>query len=170
MARAKTYIIPFAGLSQGQHEFNFEAGNSFFKEREYSEVKKAAVDVLLKLNKQSTMLILHFGIKGTVNLPCDRCAEPFDLPVEGEAQLIVKFGETFAEEQEAITIPFSESELDIEQYLYEFINLVIPQKRVHEKIKECNKEVINKLKKLEGSGKEADTRWAKLKNIDLKKQ
>lgn len=170
MARAKTYIIPFAGLSQGQHEFNFEVGNSFFKEREYSEVKKADVEVLLHLNKQSSMLILDFMIKGTVNLPCDRCAEPFDLPVEGEAQLIVKFGETFAEEEEAITIPFSESELDIEQYLYEFINLAIPQKRVHENIKDCNKEVISKLKALEGSGKEADSRWAKLKNIDLKKQ
>lgn len=166
-ARAKTYVIPFAGLSTGRHEFVFETGDKFFDAFEYSEIKKADVKVNVSLNRQSTMLILNFKMEGTVNVMCDRCSDLFDLAIEGEAQLIVKFGDELAEEEEIITIPHSESELDIAQYIYEYINLAVPYKRTHQKIKDCNKEVI---KKLEAVEKEiADSRWEKLKNIKINK-
>jgi hypothetical protein len=46
------------------------------------------------LEKKSTMLELVFKHEGTVNVPCDLTSEDFDLPIQGEMKLLVRFGDT----------------------------------------------------------------------------
>jgi len=74
--------------------------------------------------KRRNLLVFHFTFKGHLRVPCDRCAEPFDLPVEGNDRLILKFGTDYHEEDEEIqVVPVGENHFDISPFIYEFIQL-----------------------------------------------
>ncbi len=176
MQGRKDYIIQFVGLSVGLHEYKFEVKDEFFEDHEYSEVKKANITVDLNLLKQSQMMVLEFEIGGTVKADCDLCTEEFDLPLTGSHKLIVKVGGSDAgdEDDDIITIAANEHELDLSQYIYEYITLSLPIKRVHPLNENgestCNEEVIKKLKKFlieEEEKKNTDPRWNGLKDIKL---
>jgi uncharacterized metal-binding protein YceD (DUF177 family) len=128
----KQFIIPFSGLKAGNHSFSFEIENQFFDQFEYSEIRKGHVHVDCLLDKQLRMMTLYFDMKGEVKVPCDRCGAEFDLPVEGSQKLIVKFGADHQEESEDIlVITEKEHELDVSQYLYEYVHLLLPIRKVH---------------------------------------
>jgi uncharacterized metal-binding protein YceD (DUF177 family) len=179
MAGRRDYIIQFAGLSLGKHEYEFKVGDKFFEDLDYSEIKRGDITIKLDLLKQSQMLVLEFNISGTVKAECDLCTGEFDLPIEGQYRLIVKVGghETGDEDDDIITIAANEHELDLSQYLYEYITLSLPIKRVHPPEAKgksgCDKEVLKKLENflVEEDKKEEeqkpDSRWDGLKNIKL---
>ena len=120
------------------------------------------------------MLVLYFDIKGSVNVMCDRCLDQFDQPVNGEERLIVKFGDSYYEESdEVVVIPETEYKLNVSQYIYEFINLLLPIKRVHpndkQGVSKCNPEFVNRL---EGAKDDemTDHRWDALKMLRKSKR
>jgi|SRR3990172_10714986 len=166
----KQFIIPFGGLREGKHDYEFEISDSFFAQFEYSDIEKGNINVLLTLYKEPAMLILEFSLSGTVTVMCDRCSDIFNLPLKGQNQLIVKFGEEkYEETDEIIVIPHTDSALDITHYIYEYINLLIPQKRVHpDKSGQCNPEVLQKIEELKSnknSGNTVDPRWEALSKL-----
>jgi uncharacterized metal-binding protein YceD (DUF177 family) len=115
------------------------------------------------------MLILDFIVRGEVTVPCDRCGDDCRLKIKGEYQLSVKMGrsdDTNKDEDVLILSP-NEGELNVEHHLYEYTILSLPAKRVHEKLIDCNQEVIKKLKQIElaEQNQSADPRWDKLKEI-----
>jgi uncharacterized protein len=176
MQTQKEYIIQFAGLSTGEHLYEFNINDRFFENFVYSEIKQGNITVRLNLLKQSTMMVLNFEIDGTVKMNCDRCVVEFDLPITGNYKLIVKVGGNDAgdKDDDIITIAANEHELDLSQYIYEYITLSLPIKRVHPDNKKgksiCDKEMLKKLEKFltEEEGKETtDPRWNDLKNIKL---
>jgi uncharacterized metal-binding protein YceD (DUF177 family) len=161
------FVIPFKGLGTGDHHFTFKIDNSFFESFEYFESERGQVNVDLDLIKETNLLDLHFNMQGVVSLACDRCLDIIDFPVKGEFRLIVKFGEDYLEEsEEVIVIPVNESKLDVSQYLFEYINLMLPIKRVHKKLSDCNQQIIEKLENY--SKPQTDPRWDALKNMKLK--
>jgi uncharacterized metal-binding protein YceD (DUF177 family) len=99
----------------------------------------------------------------------------FDLPISGDYRLIVKVGghETGDEDDDIITIAANEHELDLQQYIYEYIALSLPIKRVHPELKgksSCDPDTVKKLKKFltdKESEDPTDPRWNGLKNIKL---
>ena len=161
------FSINFINLSLGIHAFEFDLDEQFFEVYEENEISKASVKVLVSLEKQERMLVLYFDIKGSVNVMCDRCLDQFEQPVTGEARLIVKFGDSYSEESdEVVVIPESEYKLNVSQYIYEFINLFLPIKRVHlddeQGMSKCNPEIVNRLKSPEDD-EDTDPRWNVLK-------
>lgn len=167
----KQFVIPFSGLSLGNHDYQFKITSEFFEYFEYSEIKHANIDVKVILDKQSTMLIFDFDINGDVELICDRCQDPFPLEIEGEERLIVKFSEEQSSPaDEIIILSQFENKIDLNKHIFEYINLLLPYKRVHPDdnngISLCNKEMIEKLKSLEQT-KQTDPRWDALKKINL---
>ena len=163
----KQFNIYFGGLGRGEHGYDFEITDKFFESFEFSEIKKGKIHLHLNLNRQDLTLILDFSFSGSVNLPCDRCGDIFDLPINGKQSLIVTLGgEKSDEGDELIVLPQTEGEIDLTQYIYEYIILLVPQKRTHKTEKECNKAVIEKLKQLGTTEKnKADPGWEELKNI-----
>ncbi|RLD88398.1 MAG: DUF177 domain-containing protein [Bacteroidetes bacterium] len=164
------FEIPFKGLGLGTHLFNFEIGDSFFKNLSYSEIAKGKIMAEVELIKESTMLILNFTLKGYVDLVCDRCLEQYVQPLEGSFKLIVKFGEKSEEvSDEIIIIPFEQTAFDLTHYFYEYIVLLLPLKHVHPDDEEgnstCNVEMLKQID--DYSKKESDPRWAALKDIKL---
>ncbi len=175
MTPLKEYTIPFVGLKQGLHQFEYVINNTFFEHFEYDEFNAAAVKVDLEFNKKTTMLELHFKATGPVNINCDLTNEPFDLPIENEFFLVVKFGDEYNDENEELLIlPHGEYEVNIQQYIYELIVLAMPQKRVHPGVEDgtLKSDILEKLdelspkeKTIENDNEETDPRWDKLKNL-----
>lgn len=172
----KEFLIPFAGLKQGKHQFEFNVGKSFFDDFNYDEFNDVNVKVGMVLDKKSTMMELHFNHEGTVNVPCDVSNEYFDLPVNGSLDIVVKFGEEFNDEDDEILIlPHGEHQVDISQYVYEMIILSVPTKRVHPGIEDgtLGADVLEKLDELAPKEKEennkqednTDPRWDELKKL-----
>lgn len=169
----KQFMISFSGLKAGLHEYYFLVEDKFFEEMPFSEISKARVQMNVKLNRQSTFLQFDFDFAGKVNVVCDRCADNFDLDIEGHNSLIVRFGETTGElSDEVIVISPAEHEFDISQYVYEFINLALPLHKVHPDDEEgnetCDKEVLEKLKEISAKRSDVDTdpRWDALKKFN----
>lgn len=177
MKSLQEYKIPFTGLKSGKHQFDFDIDGRFFNEFEYSLVKDGKLKVELELDKQETMLILQFAIKGEIFSNCDFCLSDFPTQVEVNERQIVKFFDDANLEdntEEIIVLGKNVHEVDVSQLIYEYINLAVPLFNRCEEVGEtqwCDKEVIEKLKSLSsGSPKEeenndADPRWAALKNI-----
>jgi uncharacterized metal-binding protein YceD (DUF177 family) len=173
------YKIPFAGLKPGVHEFNFEVTETFFESYEYSEIEKADCHIKLTMEKQSTMLLLTFEVAGTVELPCDRCSEVLDITLNGEYGMIAKFSDVETQNtEEIIYLPISEYQIDVREFIYEFIQLSVPIRKVH-KEGECDEEMIESLEEYlisENSNEqdssnitEGDPRWEALKKLTKEK-
>ena len=173
MKYLKQYRIPFSGLAAGKHDFDFEINDKFFDCYEHSLVKKGNLTANVSLQKQETMLIVNFDIKGTIKLNCDVCLTEFDAPVTFQERLIVKFvnEEWDNETDEVVILNKTDHELDIANLLYEYINVQVPY---YAKCSEqgvnitCDPEMIAKISTEEGTEIEEeniDPRWAALKNI-----
>lgn len=135
MRRKKEFDIAFSGLKIGTHEFEFQIANDFFDLFEYDEFNSVNVDVKATLIKKETLMELYLSQTGTVNIPCDVTGENFDLPIESNWQIIIKFGEEYNDDnEELLIIPYSEYQVNIAQYIYEMIALSVPVKRVHPSI------------------------------------
>ena len=174
MRKLKEFTIPFVGLKQGIHQFEYDVENKFFEHFEYDEFNSANAHVDLQLEKKSTMLELTFKASGTVNVYCDLTNEPYDQPISSELFLVVKFGEEYNDENEDLLIlPHGEFEVNIQQYIYELLVLAVPSKRVHPGVLDgtLESDVLEKLDELSPKEKEikaeedTDPRWDKLKNL-----
>ena len=170
MSYLKDFIIPFEGLSIGNHEFIFDVNHLFFEEITYSELKNGQVKVKLDFEKQETMLILSFSIEGSIEVTCDRCADNFNYPIKGEQQLLIQFGDQFIEESsDIIVIPRGDSEVNLAPYIYEYIFLMLPIQKIHPDNKNgkstCNPEMLKKLNELSYKEKQHDPRWDALKKL-----
>ncbi len=166
------FIIKFSGLKSGIHQYSYNIDDKFFELFEYSEIKSADIKVDVVFDKTTDVFFLTFKIKGTVKTECDRCLEIFDQPVEGVETLYIRFGNEDAEESEdEIIISENDTQIDIKQFIYEFIILLLPIRRVHPEDENgnslCNKEVLDKLRLLQND-KTIDSPWEKLNDVKFK--
>lgn len=166
--------IPFSGLKPGRYDYRFDVDDAFFEHFEQSEITHGNVVVTLELQRQPVMLSLSFVIEGTVNLVCDRCGDPYDQAISGKRRMVVHIGGGEPEDEDDIVILHAhEHILDISRYVYEFITLLVPQRRIHPE-GQCDPEVIKKLNELRSGDDEdghapSDPRWAALKGLSFDK-
>jgi uncharacterized metal-binding protein YceD (DUF177 family) len=134
-------------MQQDVQEHEYLLDNQFFTNIDGEDVQKGKVHVKLVITKTKNAFNLTFQLKGLVIIPCDRCLDDMDFPVETNNRLIVKFGKDFSEESdEIVVIPEVEGVINLAWFLYEFVALAIPLKHVHAPGK-CNKQMTSKLKK-----------------------
>ena len=146
MGKFELYTIDLKNLTPGTHDFEYLLENKFFVDIDGNEVQKGHVHVQLTVKKSLMAFELNFQIAGTVIIPCDRCLDDMELPIETQDKLIVKFGKEYAEESDEIVIvPEEEETINVAWFMYEFIALAIPIKHVHAAGK-CNKAMAAKLR------------------------
>lgn len=178
MKKLAAFLIPFVGLKQGKHEFEYLIDREFFEHFEYDDFNSANVKIDLLFEKKSTIMELTFKAVGVVNVNCDLTNEPYDQSIDAELTLVVKFGDSFNDDNEELLIlPHSEYQLNVAQYIYELIVLSVPLKRVHPGVLDgtLKSEVLEKLEELSpkedqdieenDNGEEIDPRWNKLKKL-----
>ena len=173
MMQHKEFIIPFSGLKQGKHEFEYTIENKFFESFEYDEFNGADIKLDVTLNKMSTMMELEMKARGTVNVNCDLTSEPYDQKIKADLELVVKFGDEYNNDNdEILIIPHSEYQINIAQYVYEMLVLSVPLKKVHPGVLDgtLKSEVLDKLEELQPKDtkenkEDIDPRWDALKKL-----
>ena len=144
----KQYIVKFAGLPVGTHEFEFNINGTFFEQFDESEITEADINVVIVLTKQNNLMQMQFDISGTVNLSCDRCLTDYDFPVEASEELVVRNGNPDESTDEIMVVNENEGQADVSHYVYEYIMLALPSRRVPCEIDEdfdCDYDTLNKL-------------------------
>ena len=174
MKDLKQFNIPFVGLKEGKHLFQYKVDNTFFELYNYNEFEKSSINVTLEFVKKSTLFELEFTASGTVNVPCDVTNEYFNLEITTTLPLVVKFGQEYSDENEEILIlPHEVYQFSVAQFIYEMIVLGVPNKRVHPKVLDgtMETEALEQLEiKEEKTVETTDPRWDKLKNLITEKK
>jgi uncharacterized protein len=130
------FNIGIVKLSEKSHEFEYDLNDGFFQCFEDSLIEKGNLKAKVTLDKSSTMIRAEFNISGTVELTCDRSLEIYEEVIETSNRLIFKFGEESKElSDEIISISKETVVLNMAQYLYEFIGLALPMKKLHPKFR-----------------------------------
>ncbi len=165
------YEIPFYGLKEGMYEYDFDVKSEFFEYFNHPDFRNGKLKAKVLLHRKPQLLELSFIIHGSIKLICDRCLDEFMNPVDTDGKLYVRFGNNFEElDDNIIVIPIEEKRINIAQYIYEFIVLSLPVKRIHP-VKEngksdCNPEMLRKIAEYSSKNIEKiDPRWDNLKKI-----
>ncbi|MEI8205758.1 MAG: DUF177 domain-containing protein [Kiritimatiellales bacterium] len=172
MNYADQYQIAFSGLSPGTHTFDFQIGDTFFEQVKDAEITSGQVSVIVTMDKEDRMMDLHIKINGKVRVPCDRCNGLLDMEVGGNERLIVKLGDHYYEESEDVQIiPDTAHQFDLSPFIYEYIHLLLPIRRVHAEDEkgnsQCDPDAIKKLKELSERHVQ-DPRWEALNELKKK--
>lgn len=163
-------------MSVGNHEFEFEVTGKFFKELETPEINDADLLVKAMVQKQNNVITIEFEITGTVGIDCDRCLKGFDIPMDVKDRLVIKHGNPDASTDEVMVVPEGETDLNVTQYIYEYILTAVPARKVpceiDKKKFKCDDEMLDKLEEAGGSAEETEEMnpiWEKLNKIKLNK-
>ncbi|NND88047.1 MAG: DUF177 domain-containing protein [Flavobacteriaceae bacterium] len=175
MRELKEFTIPFVGLKLGEHHFTFKITEAFFEHFEYDEFNSASIDLEVTLHKKTTLLEFSIAFNGHVNVACDLTNEPFDQNIDGSYHFVVKFGESYNDENEdLLIIPHGSYEVNIQQYVYETIVLSVPNRRIHPGIEDgtLKSDILDKLEELsvkdldeKEESPDTDPRWDTLKKL-----
>ncbi|HEY3402989.1 MAG TPA: DUF177 domain-containing protein [Ohtaekwangia sp.] len=131
------YGVNIVGLSNKVHDFEYEIGNAFFREYGTDLLSEGSFHVNVALNKHETFIEADFTIKGKAVLVCDRSLDTFDFPIESHHGIVFKFGDTDQEmSDEIVMIHRDTATLELGQYIYEFLALAIPMKKLHPRFQE----------------------------------
>jgi uncharacterized protein len=168
------FIIPFSGLKQGLHTFDFEVNDKFFACFENSEVTKGKLNIALEMDRKAVLLLLTIKLSGYVTVMCDRCGDDFDMPLTGSQSIVVKIGNEEGEsDEDVIYLSLKDNEINVAHTIYETISLSLPFNRKHPDGK-CNKEALKKIKLFSGEdlnkSETIDPRWDALKQLKFKKK
>jgi uncharacterized metal-binding protein YceD (DUF177 family) len=171
VANLRDFSVNIIGLSKKVHQFSFGLTDEFFKEYSNEVISKGKLDAKVNLDKRETFIEVEFSISGLVELLCDRSLEPFDHPLTLKRKLIFKYGEEPQEmSDEIIIITRDQESLDLGQYMYEFILLAIPLKKIHPSLlseyeKSETQGIIYSTSTNIEKAEEPDPRWDVLKKI-----
>lgn len=133
----KTYTIPIVALEDKQYEYDFESGDEFFAALEQELIQHGTFRTHLTLDKSSTMIRLDFHIRGAVELTCDRSLEPFEEPIDIRERLFLKFADHNEELTDEIElIQWDTQEINVAGYIFEFIGLALPMKKLHPRFRD----------------------------------
>ena len=171
MKTLREYDIEIFRLSNKLHEFRYEFDDRFFENFDNSLISKGNGTVELAINKTTTLMELNFRLKGTIELICDRSLEPFDFEINSERDLIIKFGDVDEELSDEISmIHWDTQRINVAQYIYEFIGLEIPMKKLHPRFEDegDQDEMIYQSEENKTNEEDIDPRWEALKGLKNK--
>ena len=165
------FILPFVGLKDGQHSFDFDIDTTFFNAFEFSDFSQAAIKVKLLFDKKPSLMNLSFTANGTVELTCDVSNETFDFQLDSKLDWIVKFGDEYDDDHdEFLILPHGSYQVNVAQPIYEMIALSVPLKKVHPGVLDgtLDSALLKRLEELQPKEEKLesnDPRWDKLKDL-----
>jgi uncharacterized metal-binding protein YceD (DUF177 family) len=164
----KQFVIQFSGLELGLHEYEFHIVDMFFERFQIEDVLGGDILVNFSLTKRENMMEFIFKFNGKLKSSCDRCLDDLDILIQMERELIVKFSDATDEtNDELLVVGYEQYQIDIAPFLYEFITLDVPLRKVHQE-NDCNPEVIERLHPEINKSVEEDevpSVWDKLKKL-----
>ena len=158
MGNRREFEIAFVGLKPGVHEYNYEVDEKFFANYSQADFSNCQASIKIKLEKNTSFMMLKFEIGGSVNVICDRCGNTLPMNLWDEFNMVVKPVENpdemneSEEDPDIFYISRTESHLHLADWIYEFVSLSIPMQRMCNDQEMggplCNKEILAMLKKM----------------------
>ncbi|RRA98816.1 YceD family protein [Larkinella rosea] len=137
MKELQKYTISISSLEDKSYEFHFESGDAFFEALDQDLIQRGSFKTHLVLTKSSSMIQLNFHILGSVELVCDRSLDAFDEPIDIEEQLFLKYSDHVEELTDEIElILWDTQQINIARYLFDFIALSLPMKKLHPRFRQ----------------------------------
>lgn len=171
---ARAYTVNIVGLSNKVHHFDFEMGNDFFRAFGTELLSEGKLRAEVALDKRETLIEASFVIDGFVKLICDRSLDPFDHPIHTKKKLVFKYGDANEELSDEIVMIHRDSDsLDLGHYLFEFIALGVPMKKLHPRFQDEEAEddgsegriIYSSNSNSTDDGGDIDPRWDILKKL-----
>ena len=158
------FLIPLNGLSAGKKRFDWHLGKEFFAGFDSTDIVDADLSVVATIEKSGSYIGVDCNIEGSLTVPCDRCLEDLEIPVDETALLSVKFGSEPVDqsaamsdgEREIVYLPEEEASMDLAQIIYDYSMLAIPLQHVHPE-GGCNPEAMKYLLSEEGAAEVHET-------------
>ena len=175
MCNLEQFKVDLKALTEEVTPLEWELDDQFFEQLEDAQLQQGSVHVSGSIRKAVGFFELELLSVGTVRVPCDRCLEMMDQPVEADLRLIVKMGSEYTDDDDVITVDEAHPVLDTAWLIYESIALAVPIRHVHQP-GDCNVSMSEKLNELSAArSRDADAedavdpRWAALKGLKLEK-
>ncbi len=128
------YKIAHVGLKIGQHTFQYSLDTAFFAAFDYSFPPNEQLHVTLLFDKTTEHLFnLQFDINGTISAECDRCLANLNLSLAETYNIVVKIVAKLPpntnpdDDLDLLYLSPDRTHIDLDQLLYEFALLTIPQ-------------------------------------------
>ena len=165
--------VDLKGLKDDDTSLVFDLDDTYFGALDQAEVKKGSLHVSVSIRKASGFYEILIHEAGTVIIPCDRCLDDMEQPVDTDSRLTVRLGSKDSEDGDTIVVDENEGILDLTWIIYESVALAIPIRHVHAPGK-CNTAMTEVLEELsadrssdEESDQAIDPRWEKLKRLNI---
>jgi uncharacterized metal-binding protein YceD (DUF177 family) len=129
----RTFDIEVIKFLEGKYEIDFEIGKEFFQHFEDNELlDEGILTVRVLMDKGANLIEMNFLITGEVKLTCDRSLEEYFEHLEITEKILFKYGEVEEEVNvEVYMITRDTSKINVAQFIYEFILLGLPAKKIH---------------------------------------
>jgi uncharacterized metal-binding protein YceD (DUF177 family) len=172
MCSLEQFKIDLKSLTEEVTLLEWDLDDNFFEQLDSTLLQHGSVHVSGSIRKASGFYELLLDCAGTVTVPCDRCLDPMEQPVEASQRTVVKLGTKYTEEDDVITVDEADPCLDTAWLIYEAIALAVPIQHVHQP-GECNVLMSEKLKELSAArssdadvnSNTIDPRWAALEKL-----
>ncbi len=164
------YKIPYASLKKEIHEFSYELDEKFFSKFENSQIQKCNIQVNINFDKRNEPYIIEVDLEGTVFTECDKCTATIPISIHTSFTVYVKSKvDEFDSEQEVefVYVAKDEHEIDITQFLYDYVHLSIPIHRICDKpgnTEYCDQEIVQLVNERQPENID-DPRWASLNKL-----
>ena len=165
--------VDLKGLKDDETSLVFDLDDTYFDALDEADVKKGSLHVSVSIRKASGFFEFLIHAAGTVIIPCDRCLDDMEQPVDADVRQVVRLGSENSEDGDTLVVAEDEGILDLTWIIYESVALAIPIRHVHAPGK-CNTAMANVLEELsadrssdEESDQVVDPRWEKLKNLKI---
>lgn len=167
----KDFVINIYSLTNKVHEYRFSISEGFFDMFEQSIIEGGKGSCDLKITRTETVMTFDFSLNASVQLICDLSLKSFDYPINVEKSILVKFGEEDAElSEEVIVIQKDKQQINVADYIYQFILLEVPMKKLHPDYDDSDRPDLVFVSEAEGpkeeEKEEIDPRWEALKNLN----
>ncbi len=121
------YRIPLSALKADSASYGWEVGPGFFTLfDEDHQPPKGTFAIQLELEHTGGVTVLDFQIEGKLDTLCDRCTAPIAMPIAGQYEILVKFGDPAESTDEVIVLDPEAPELNVGKTIYDFILLSVP--------------------------------------------
>ena len=165
MKQLGKYDIDLQQVEGSLVSLEFDLDDCFFGGLQDAEIEHGKLKAWVQMSNLGERYEAAMTVKGSVQVPCDRCLELMTIPVEAEQKLVFKLGEAYEElSDELIVIDEESRTVHLDWYLYEMIALSLPMRRVHDE-GECNPEMEQYLSGSPIEEETTDPRWEMLKQI-----
>jgi len=149
MQSESEFVIPYLGLLNGEHYYDFSIDQHFWRKFETSKISEGQMQVSVIFDKLDRHVTLSINCKGAFKAQCDRCVAEIMIPIEFEDTIIVKIQESSADEIEVTFLDPKTSHIDLAPMIYESIHVHMPMINVkdceEEGYKDCDQEILDRL-------------------------